>query len=109
MKKEILVGLSCLLSGCSLFPPVKEAPPLYILKGAAIEPSSRLTCPITIHTPTSEASLDTSRIAMTMLPYHRDYIENGEWPDYLPKIVQEVLIGSLGEKWGGIKSSAHRS
>lgn len=101
MKKAILLSFSLFLSACSLLPAQKEAPPLYILKGAPCQPSAHVKSPLVIHRPTSEASLDTHRIAMTLLPYHREYIENAEWSDHLPTIVQEVLLESLGERWGG--------
>lgn len=92
------------LSGCSFFD--QEVPlPLYTLKSTAIEQHGVIFEPIGIELPVSEASLDTERIALTPSLYERDYLADGQWPDRLPKVVQEVLLESLSARWGGASVS----
>ncbi len=99
MKKVSLLVYICLLSGCSLFGN-DEPLPLYTLKSKPFEPSLALSVPLAIEVPLSEASLNTSRIALTPSPYQRNYLADGAWPDRLPKIFQEVLLEGLSQRWG---------
>jgi cholesterol transport system auxiliary component len=100
MQKVSLLFFCCLLSACTLLG--KDEPlPLYTLKSGAFEPSNVLSVPLAIDMPLSEASLNTSRIAVTPCPYQRDYMADGEWPDRLPKVFQEILLQGLSERWGG--------
>ncbi len=101
MKKGFLIPLGCLLAGCSLFPESDPPLPLYTLKSAPLRPTSALADPLAIDLPLSELSLDTQRIAITPALYQRDYLANGQWPDRLPKVVEEILVESLSERWGG--------
>jgi len=100
MKKLHLLLFSCFLSGCSLLSQ-EEPLPLYTLKSGHILPNATLSSSLGIDVPLGEASLDTQRIAVTPSLYERDYLADGQWPDRLPKIVQEVLLESLSERWGG--------
>lgn len=100
MQKVSLFIFCCLLSACSLLEK-NEPLPLYTLKSEAFEPSDVLSVPLAIDLPLSEASLNTSRIAVTPCPYQRDYMADGEWPDRLPKVFQEVLLQGLSQRWGG--------
>lgn len=101
MKKLNLLIFTSLLSGCS-FLSQQEPLPLYTLKSGAFEPRSILSESIAVDFPLSEASLNTSRIALTPSPFQRDYLAGGEWPSRLPKIFQEVLIESLSQRWGEV-------
>lgn len=101
MKKLTLFIAMCLLSGCALFGE-EEALPLYTLTTERIEPGSALSESLAIDVPLSEASLDTPRIALTPSPYQRDYLANGQWPERLPKTLQEVFLESFSQRWGGI-------
>ncbi len=102
MKKSILIILSCLMTGCTLFPEGEAPPPLYTLRSEPFQSTSSLTTPLAIDLPNCEASLNTQRIALTLLPYQRDYMANGQWPDRLPKVVQEVFLDSFSARWGGV-------
>lgn len=99
MKKLSLLFCTCFLSGCS-FLNQDEPLPLYTLKSAPTECNQVLSEPLAIDFPLGEASLDTERIALTPSLYERDYLANGQWPDRLPKVMQEVLQTSLSERWG---------
>ncbi len=100
MQKVSLLIFCCLLSACTLLG--KDEPlPLYTLKSGAFESSHVLSVPLAIDLPSSEASLNTSRIAVTPYPYQRDYLADGEWPGRLPKVFQEVLLQGLSQRWGG--------
>lgn len=99
MKKINLFILASLLSGCSLLGS-EEPLPLYALESGTFQPTLDLTAPLAIDIPLSEASLNTSRIALTPSPYRRDYLADGEWPDRLPKVFQEVLLQGFAQKWG---------
>lgn len=99
MKKSLLI-LSCLLSGCS-FLGQEEPLPLYTLKNETFEQTDLLSVPLAVDTPLTELSLNTPRIALTPSPYQRDYIADGQWPDKLPRVFQEVLLESLNQRWGG--------
>lgn len=100
MNKISVLIFTCFLSGCALLR--KEEPlPLYTLKSTAFEPAPLLSLPLAIDLPLSEASLNTQRIALTPSPYQRDYMAEGEWPDKLPKVLQEALLESLSQRWGG--------
>jgi cholesterol transport system auxiliary component len=100
MKRLTLLITASFLSGCSFF--AEDEPlPLYTLKSARIEPYDVISTPIGIELPISEASLDTERIALTPSVYERNYLADGQWPDRLPKIMQEVLVESLSTRWGG--------
>lgn len=74
--------------------------PLYTLKSGNVESHRVLPAPVALDMPLAEASLNTERIALTPSPYERDYFADGQWPDRLPKIMQEVLIESLSKRWG---------
>jgi cholesterol transport system auxiliary component len=100
MNKLSLLIFCCLLSACSLLEKT-EPLPLYTLKSEAFKPSYVLSAPLAIDVPLSEASLNTPRIAVTPYPYQRDYMADGEWPDRLPKVFQEVLLQGLTQRWGG--------
>lgn len=102
MKKSILIILSCFITGCTLFPEGETPPPLYTLRSEPFKQTSALTVPLAVDLPTSEASLNTQRIAITLLPYQRDYMANGQWPEPLPKIIQEVFLESFSTRWGGV-------
>lgn len=100
MKKVSLLIFTGLLVGCSILG--KEEPlPLYTLKSETFEPTNALSAPLAVDLPVTEASLNTSRIAVTPAPYQRDYIADGQWPEQLPKVLQVVLLESLGQRWGG--------
>ncbi|OJW52560.1 MAG: hypothetical protein BGO67_06390 [Alphaproteobacteria bacterium 41-28] len=100
MQKVSLLIFCCLLSACSLLE--KDEPlPLYTLRSEAFKPSYALSVPLAVDVPSSEASLNTARIAVTPSPYQRDYMADGEWPDRLPKAFQEVLLQGLTQRWGG--------
>ena len=99
MKKVSLLIYACLLSGCSLLGN-DEPLPLYILKSKAFESSNALSVPLAIEVPLSEASLNTSRIAVTPSSYQRNYLADGAWPERLPKIFQKVLLEGLSQRWG---------
>lgn len=101
MKKYTLLLLTSFLCGCSILGP-EEPLSLYTLKSESIEPSTLLSSTIAVDVPLSEASLNTERIAITPTPYQREYLADGQWPDRLPKVVQEVLIDSLTQRWGGV-------
>jgi len=101
MKKRLFVGFCCFLTGCTLFPKGKEPLPLYTLRSIPPRSSYVLKAPLAIDIPMSEPSLDTSRIAITFGPHQRDYLAEGEWPDRLPKVIQEVFLENLSERWGG--------
>lgn len=101
MKKTTLLILTSLLSGCSLL----ESPqvlPLYTLKCTTFEPREVLSSSLAVDTPLSEASLNTTRIALTPSPFQRDYLADGQWPDRLPKVLQEVFLESFGARWGEV-------
>jgi cholesterol transport system auxiliary component len=100
MQKVSLLICASLLSGCSLLSQ-EEPLPLYTLKSGQVEPGQPLSDLLAIDMPLSEASLDTQRIALTPSPYERDYLADGQWPERLPKIMQEVLLESLSTRWGG--------
>lgn len=100
MHKVSFLIFICFLSGCS-FLSQDEPLPLYTLKSGVFEPHPILIEPLAVDLPLGEASLDTERIALTPSPYERDYLADGQWPDRLPKIMQEVLQSSLSERWGG--------
>lgn len=104
MRKLTLLITASVLSGCSFF--AQDEPlPLYTLKSAVVEPYGIVVDPIGIDLPVSEASLDTQRIALTPSLYERDYLADGQWPDRLPKVVQEVLLESLSARWGSASVS----
>lgn len=99
MKKLSLLLCTSFLVGCSIL--VQDEPlPLYTLKSGDVKSTHVLSTSLAIDMPLSEASLDTQRIALTPSPYERDYIADGQWPDRLPKIIQEVLLEGLSERWG---------
>lgn len=100
MKKLGLLIFMGLLSGCSLLFP-EPTIPLYTLKGGIFEQHPELSESLIIDLPKSEASLNTQRIAVTPSPYQRDYLAEGQWPDRLPKVFQEVLLDSFTQQWGG--------
>ncbi len=99
MKKISLLMLTCFLCGCSLLG-TEESRPLYTLKSKGLEASSIVIVPLSIAVPVSEASLNTARIAITPSPYQRDYLADGEWPDRLPKVLQEVFLEAFSQRWG---------
>lgn len=100
MNKQALLLLTTFLTGCSILGG-GELPPLYTLKSEYIEPSAQAVPVIAIETPLAEASLNTERISVKPSPYQRDYIADGQWPDRLPKVVQEVFVDSFSQRWGG--------
>lgn len=102
MKKSLFIILGCFLTGCTLFPEGEAPLPLYTLKSKSLSQTSVLTAPLAIDLPGCEASLNTQRIAITLLPYQRDYMANGQWPDRLPKVIQEVFLDSFSARWGGV-------
>lgn len=102
MKKGIFILLAGFLSGCSLFPEGEPPLPLYTLKSAPLKQTHALKAPLAIDGPVSEISLDTQRIAITPSPYQRDYLADGQWPDRLPKVFEEILVENLSERWGGV-------
>ena len=87
------------LSGCTLFEP-QEPLPLYSLESGTFQRTQDLSISIAIDEPLSEASLNTTRIALTPAPFRRDYLANGAWPNRLPLVFQRVLLQGLGQKWG---------
>lgn len=101
MKKTTLLILTSLLSGCS-FLGGEEILPLYTLKCMAFEHRKVLSSSLAIDTPLSEASLNTTRIAITPSAFQRDYLADGQWPDRLPKVMQEVFLENFGERWGEV-------
>ncbi len=100
MKKVSLYLLATVLTGCSLLEQ-SDPLPLYTLKSETFEQTNSLSVSLGIDVPLSEASLDTSRIALTPAPFRRDYLADGMWPDRLTKIFHETLLESLTERWGG--------
>lgn len=100
MKKLSLLLCTCFLSGCTLLEQ-EEPLPLYTLKSAPIQCNQVLFDPLAIDLPLAEASLDTERIALTPSLYARDYLAGGQWPDRLPRVMQEVFQTTLSERWGG--------
>jgi len=108
MKKTTLLILTSLLSGCSLLDG-PEVLPLYTLKCTSFEPRKVLSSSLAVDTPLSEASLNTTRIALTPSAFQRDYLADGQWPDRLPNVLQEVFLESLGERWGEVYVNRMRS
>lgn len=101
MKKISLFIVASLLTGCSILS--REEPlPLYALESGAFEPTHDLSTSLAIDVPLSDASLNTARIALTPSPYRRDYLADGEWPERLPKVFQEVLLQGFAQKWGSV-------
>lgn len=100
MKKFFSIGLIVFLAGCSLLPEPNSPRSLYLLKSPCMIHSPVFKGALSVDEPTSEASLDTHRIAMTLLPSQREYIQNGEWPNSLPKILRPVLLETFGKRWG---------
>jgi cholesterol transport system auxiliary component len=101
MKKASCIVFAGLLSGCSLFSET-EPRPLYTLKANPCESIHEFSTSLAVDLPLSEASLNTARIALTPSPYQRDYAADGEWPDRLPKVLQEVFLDTFNQRWGGI-------
>jgi len=99
MKKVSLSILACLLGGCSLFGDEGNLP-LFTLKSGVYEANPFMHESIAVDVPSSEASLNTNRIAITPSSYQRDYLADGEWPDRLPKVLQEVFVESFSQRWG---------
>lgn len=101
MKKGIFIIVACFLTGCSILPEGNEPLPLYTLKNEDSTPASSLPASLAIELPKSEPSLDTHRIAVTFLPYSRDYLANGQWSDNLPNTLFEYFVENFSERWGG--------
>jgi cholesterol transport system auxiliary component len=100
MKRHALLLLTGLLAGCSILGG-SEPLPLYTLKSQCVEHSPVFLDVLAVDVPLSEASLNTDRISVTPSPYRRDYLADGQWPDRLPKVLQEVFIESFSQRWGG--------
>lgn len=101
MKKGIVILLGGFLAGCSFFPEGEPPLPLYTLKSEPLKQTQALKASLAIDDPISEISLNTQRIAITPSLYQRDYLADGQWPDRLPKVFEEILVESLSERWGG--------
>ncbi len=101
MKRLWVLSLAC-LTGCAYLLEGEAPRALYTLKSDPVVAAQSRTLPaLTVDLPFSDLSLDTPRIAVTPSLYQRDYLAEGEWSDRLPKAVQDVLIDSFSQRWGG--------
>lgn len=87
-----------LLAGCGDILPKPAAPPaLYRLTAAADFPAGATFAPtqLALETPTAEAALDTTRIALSRSPTTVDYFADAAWTDRLPVVLQARLLDSF--------------
>ncbi|HEY3918782.1 MAG TPA: ABC-type transport auxiliary lipoprotein family protein [Stellaceae bacterium] len=94
-----LLGAAALaLAGCSGILPKPAPPPaLYRLTAAADFPAAAGVSPVQllIETPTAEAALDATRIALSRSATTLDYFADSAWTDRLPVLLQARLFDSF--------------
>lgn len=95
----LLAVLALVLAGCngSLLPKPASPPTLYRLTAANEFPQAASLLPIqlAVATPSAEAALDTTRIALSRSPTTLDYFADAAWTDRLPVILQARLVDSF--------------
>ena len=86
---------SSLIAGCSSLLPTPKALPIYVLEPPlSAEPAqTRVNWQLAVAPPHAHASLDTARIALRRMPQILDYYADAAWPDRLPVLIQDLLIG----------------
>jgi cholesterol transport system auxiliary component len=93
-----LVAALLALAGCGdILPKPPPAPALYRLTAAADFPAGAnlSATQLLIATPSAEAALDTTRIALSRSATTLDYFADAAWTDRLPVVLQARLLDSF--------------
>ena len=88
---------SCVISGCGSLLPTPKTLPIYVLEPPlpTVPAGSRVNWQLAVALPRAQASLDTIRIALRKPSPILDYYADAAWPDRLPLLLQDLLIGSF--------------
>ncbi len=93
LRRDLLLGATALLAGCSLVPDVSQPLTLYTLKPKLTPQTlTRVNWQLVVAEPAAERDIDTSRIALTRTSNVIEYFAGGSWSDTAPSLVQAKLI-----------------
>jgi cholesterol transport system auxiliary component len=110
-RRLVVAGLLPALAGCASLLPQPAAPPrLYTLTAIGDFPAGlpKVGAQLLVDTPAAQASLDSTRIALSRTPTSIDYFADAAWTDRAPLMVQSLLVESL-ENSGRITAIARES
>lgn len=99
-RSVLLAAALLLLSSCgsALLPGAHSEPPtIYVLTPKSTFPADLPTVDwqLTIFVPTTDAALNTARIAVRRSPISLDYYAHANWVDTTPRMVQSLLVESF--------------
>ncbi|NJD31214.1 MAG: hypothetical protein FIB04_04945 [Gammaproteobacteria bacterium] len=97
------LAVAWLCSACvgSAFKSDAAPPDLFRLSGpASATRGARLPLAIAVARPVAAPSLDTERIAVVKPGQGFDYVAGARWADPAPRMVQQLLVASLGAEGG---------
>lgn len=109
----LLLAAVPLLSSCTsaLLPGAHSEPPtIYVLTPKSTFPADlpKVDWQLTIFVPTTDAALNTARIAVRRSPISLEYYAHANWVDTAPQMVQSLLVESF-ENSGKIVSVGRQS
>jgi cholesterol transport system auxiliary component len=110
-RRFVVTALLPALAGCASLLPQPAAPPrLYTLTAVREFPAGlpKVSVQLLVDTPAAQASLDSTRIALSRSPTSIDYFADAAWTDRAPLMVQALLVESL-ENSGRITAIARES
>jgi cholesterol transport system auxiliary component len=110
-RRLVVTALLPALTGCgSLLPQPATPPRLYTLTAATDFPTGlpKVRAQLLVDTPAAQASLDSTRIALSRSPTSIDYFADAAWTDRAPLMVQSLIVESL-ENSGRITAIARES
>lgn len=108
-----LMASAVLLTSCSgtLLPGAQSEPPqIYVLTPKSTFPPDlpKVKWQLTIAVPSTDAALNTARIALLRSPIRLEYYAHADWVDTAPQMVQSLLVESF-ENSGRIVSVGRQS
>lgn len=97
MRKLLLCAVLLMLSGCSVFSPVKVAPmSTYTLSDIPCQlPSSPGSSTLLVPVPDSSAVYNTTQMAYSCYPYQVAYFARNAWADTPARMLQPLMIQTL--------------
>lgn len=94
-RNAILIPLILLLSGCTLFGPVKSNDTKYALNTLPYVPSSHGTNSILVTSTDSSTMYNSTQIAYSTNPYQISYFSKNHWAESPSKMIQQLTVQTL--------------
>jgi cholesterol transport system auxiliary component len=98
LRGALALPAGLLLAGCGSFLPTNRPPPRYfrLTPKNTFDPDlPDVDWQLILETPTADAALDTTRLALMRSPHEIEYYARANWTDRTPQMVQTLMVESF--------------